>query len=166
MSTSWFYTIKGQKQGPVSPQQLKDLAQQRVLSPSDMVWKEGMAEWAAASRIKGLFPPGADAVPPPPPVTANPAVPVVVKMESPVQIAKPRDGILSKVAKWTTIGWSVLCLFFVFSGLANVSGPSNSSNAAQAGHAIGVGCGLGIIFVIWAVVALPAAIVWVMSRKS
>jgi hypothetical protein len=166
MATAWFYTIKGQKQGPVGSQQLKELAQQSILSPSDMVWKEGMQEWASASKIKGLFPEGSDAAPPPPPVFTNAAVPVVVKMESPIQISKPREGVLAKLAKWATIGWSALCLFFVFSGLANVSAPTDSSDAAQAGHAVGVGCGLGLIFVVWAVVALPAAIVWVMSRRS
>jgi hypothetical protein len=166
MATTWFYTIKGQKQGPVTSQQLKELAQQRVLSPSDVVWKEGMSEWALASKIKGLFPEGTDAAPPPPSVVTNAAIPVVVKMESPVQIATPREGVLAKIAKWTTISWSALCLFFVFSGLSNVSGPTDSSDAAQAGHAVGVGCGLGILFIVWAVVALPAAIVWVMSRKS
>ena len=166
MATAWFYTTKGQKQGPVNSQQLKELALQRVLSPSDMVWKEGMSEWAPASKIKGLFPQGADTATPPIPFTPNAAVPVVVKMESPVQIAKPREGVLAKIAKWTTIGWSVLCLFFVFGGLANVSAPTDASDAAQAGHAVGVGCGLGLIFVVWAVVALPAAIVWILSRKS
>ena len=165
MATAWYYTIKGQKQGPVSSQQLKELADQRVLSPSDMVWKDGMAEWAAASKIKGLFPERALIEPPDPPLVKDPALPVVVKMSTPVHIAKPKQGILASIAKWTTIGWSVLCLFFLFSGLSNVSSVG-SSDAEKAGAVIGVGCGMGVIFVIWAAVALPAAIIWVVSRKS
>jgi len=54
MATAWFYTTKGQKQGPVNSQQLKELALQRVLSPNDMVWKEGMSEWAPASKIRAI----------------------------------------------------------------------------------------------------------------
>lgn len=166
MATAWYYTVKGQKQGPVTSQQLKELADQRLIGPSDMVWKDGMAEWAQASKIKGLFPEAALMEPPDPPIVRDAAVPVVVKMASPVRIAKPKDGILTKIAKWTTIGWSVLCLFFLFSGLANVSAPTGYNDAERAGHVVGVGCGMGVIFVIWAAVALPAAIIWVVSRKS
>ncbi len=165
MATAWHYTIKGQKQGPVSSQQLQELAEQRVLSPSDMVWKDGMAEWAAASKIKGLFPERAIIEPPGLPIIRDIALPVVVKMSTPIRSAQPKQGILTGIAKWTTIGWSVLCLVWLFSGLSNVSSVG-SSDVERAGAVVGVGCGMGLIFVIWAAVALPAVIIWVVSRKS
>lgn len=56
MGTQWFYTDQGQRLGPVSPEQLKQLVTSGRLQPSDMVWKEGMAQWVAASHVKGLFP--------------------------------------------------------------------------------------------------------------
>ena len=43
-------------QGPVSEEQLKQLAASGQLQPSDLVWKEGMSHWMAASSITGLFP--------------------------------------------------------------------------------------------------------------
>ena len=62
--SQWYYSKNNQRQGPVSSEQLKQLAATGQLQPSDLVWKEGMAQWAAASSIKGLF--AAPAAPPPP----------------------------------------------------------------------------------------------------
>jgi len=55
MATSWYYSRAGQKLGPVSSAQLKDLAASNGLGPADLVWKQGMADWVPANRIKGLF---------------------------------------------------------------------------------------------------------------
>jgi hypothetical protein len=57
MANQWYYSRAGKKEGPVSSQQLKQLAECGDLRPTDHVWKEGMAQWTPASRIKGLFPP-------------------------------------------------------------------------------------------------------------
>ena len=53
----WYYTQQGQRLGPVSEEQLKQLAAAAQLKPTDMVWKHGMANWIHASQVKGLFPP-------------------------------------------------------------------------------------------------------------
>jgi hypothetical protein len=50
----WYYTTNNQQQGPVSWEKLEQLASSGRLKPSDMVWKEGMTDWARAER-KGLF---------------------------------------------------------------------------------------------------------------
>lgn len=56
MSQEWFYTKDGKsKFGPYSPAELKALAKSGVLAATDMVWKQGMTRWTAASTIKGLF---------------------------------------------------------------------------------------------------------------
>ena len=55
MEAQWHYTDQGQRLGPVSSSQLKQLATSGRLQPSDLVWKEGMAQWVAASQVKGLF---------------------------------------------------------------------------------------------------------------
>jgi len=55
MSAEWHYTKNGKKIGPVSAADLKALARAGELSPTDMVWKEGMAEWKPAKSLKGLF---------------------------------------------------------------------------------------------------------------
>jgi hypothetical protein len=82
MADQWYYAQQGQRQGPVSAQQLKQLASSGQLKPTDQVWKQGMAEWQPASKVQGLFllpPVRATAVPaplasevlPPPVPTAN-----------------------------------------------------------------------------------------------
>ena len=54
--SEWYYGRNGQQQGPVTSNQLKQLAQSGQLLPTDLVWKDGMSEWAKASKVKGLFP--------------------------------------------------------------------------------------------------------------
>jgi len=57
MASEWFYTVNGQQsQSPVSDAQIKQMAQSGQLQPTDMIWKDGMPNWVAASTIKGLFP--------------------------------------------------------------------------------------------------------------
>jgi phage shock protein PspC (stress-responsive transcriptional regulator) len=70
----WFYSKSGQKNGPVAGSVLKQLARSGDLSISDLVWREGMSEWAPASKVKGLFPEGVVAVAPPPLPTSPLAV--------------------------------------------------------------------------------------------
>lgn len=60
----WYYSAgDGVQRGPVDAGGLKRLAAAGRLSPSDLVWREGMTEWAPASKVAGLF---ASAAPPPP----------------------------------------------------------------------------------------------------
>ena len=56
MPNQWYYSKNGKQQGTVSDEQLKQLAATGNIQPSDLVWKEGMSQWAEARRIKGLFP--------------------------------------------------------------------------------------------------------------
>src|SRR5260370_156106 len=51
----WYYARNNQRLGPVSMEQLKQLSSRGELSPTDLVWKDGMANWAAANTVTGLF---------------------------------------------------------------------------------------------------------------
>lgn len=53
--TEWMYFVDGQQHGPVSSQELRQLAAAGKLSPTDLVWREGLADWAPAAKLKGLF---------------------------------------------------------------------------------------------------------------
>jgi hypothetical protein len=53
--SEWYYTRAGQQIGPVTSPQLRQAAQSGELSPTDLVWKTGMPEWAPAGKISGLF---------------------------------------------------------------------------------------------------------------
>jgi hypothetical protein len=59
MADEWYYTQQGQQKGPVPTAQLKQLASSGRLMPTDLVWKQGMANWVPASNTRGLFPPAA-----------------------------------------------------------------------------------------------------------
>lgn len=66
MAEQWYYSRNGQRQGPVAGAALKQLASSGQLATTDLVWREGMAEWAPAARVKGLFPESVIAAEPPP----------------------------------------------------------------------------------------------------
>ncbi len=51
----WFYAKNDQPCGPVSPAELKRFAERGELHGDDLVWREGLGEWIAASKVRGLF---------------------------------------------------------------------------------------------------------------
>jgi hypothetical protein len=53
-NSSWFYAQNGARKGPVPFLTLQDLFQQG-LSPSSLVWTEGMEQWIPASSIPELI---------------------------------------------------------------------------------------------------------------
>ena len=53
--SQWYYLQNNQQQGPVSSRQLKHLADSGQLQSSNLIWKEGMSQWAEARNVKGLF---------------------------------------------------------------------------------------------------------------
>src|SRR6516165_9934566 len=56
MAEMWFYTCEGKQMDPVTIRELKRLAGDGTLKPTDMVWKEGMPRWIRASSLRELFP--------------------------------------------------------------------------------------------------------------
>src|SRR5438309_9100797 len=51
----WFYARGDQQVGPILGQELRQLAVSGELLPDDLVWRDGMQQWAPAAKIKGLF---------------------------------------------------------------------------------------------------------------
>jgi len=66
----WYYARAGERHGPFTTAQLKQLAHTGEFQPTDSVWKDGMPEWRPASQVEAVFPPTRTApispVPPPP----------------------------------------------------------------------------------------------------
>ena len=74
MAKQWHYSKGGQRLGPVSGDELRAMASDGRLAPTDLIWSEGKTpDWMPASSAKGLFP--QQAVPPPLPPSAARAVP-------------------------------------------------------------------------------------------
>src|SRR6516165_11460115 len=55
MADLWYYTRDGKAMDPVSEAELKKLAASGDLKPTDLVWKEGMAQWVQAGSAKELY---------------------------------------------------------------------------------------------------------------
>ena len=54
--TEWFYAKGGQQSGPVTFEQLRELAGSGGLDPEkDLVWKSTMPDWLPSGQVQGLF---------------------------------------------------------------------------------------------------------------
>ena len=51
----WFYSANGGQAGPVSEVELKALAASGQLNPTDLIWRDGLADWMPASKLPGVF---------------------------------------------------------------------------------------------------------------
>ncbi len=71
MNTEWFYARGGQQSGPVTFDQLKELARSGGLDAKDLVWTSSMKDWQPGGQVEGIFAAPASADTPP----ADPANP-------------------------------------------------------------------------------------------
>jgi hypothetical protein len=55
MATEWYYLKNGEKVGPISSTELKNLAVKQEIMPSDLIWKEGLEKWVAAKSVDNLI---------------------------------------------------------------------------------------------------------------
>jgi hypothetical protein len=53
----WYIARNGQKVGPFTPAELRQLAVVHLLQPNEMVWTEGVTRWVEAGSLPWLFPP-------------------------------------------------------------------------------------------------------------
>jgi hypothetical protein len=56
VSKDWFYSVGDSRLGPVTEDELKRLVAEGKLKPSDLVWRDGMADWVEARTVEALFP--------------------------------------------------------------------------------------------------------------
>ncbi len=48
---NWYYAVSGETKGPASEEEFQSLIAQGVITPTTLVWKEGMAAWQPLSQI-------------------------------------------------------------------------------------------------------------------
>ena len=83
MAEQWYYAKNNETHGPVSSSELRQLAQDGKLTPTDHIWKQGMIDWVPADRVKGLFVEKETAsTPSPPSPTSSPSPQPVVSQSS------------------------------------------------------------------------------------
>jgi len=61
----WFYGRGGQQTGPLSVAEMREFVARGQITPTDMVWREGMPNWIPASQAADLMPPSQVAAPAP-----------------------------------------------------------------------------------------------------
>jgi hypothetical protein len=126
MAAEWFYTKDGKnKSGPLTDAQIQALAKSGQIRPTDMLWKEGMAKWAPASTITGMFPssssenevPWVEILAEPPPLP-NVTPPVTTTKTNPVEaIFSNLQSLFGKSGKNTRTLIVAGVGFFAFCGL-------------------------------------------------
>jgi hypothetical protein len=150
MAADWYVAkIGGQPVGPLTPLQVKQMAEAGQLQGSDLVWKEGLPQWVPASQVKGLLSGSGTAIPaatpsatpapaPSPPPSAERPAPVPGSDEAPADGG--RDpwyyGFLETYAKvflWLGIAACVLGFLGFLVPAIYVTFVQASSQAAREG---------------------------------
>jgi ribosomal protein L12E/L44/L45/RPP1/RPP2 len=95
MADQWYYSHNGNRKGPCSARQLREIAAAGQILPTDTIWKEGVEQGALASNVKNLFaaPPVAAAAPAPaaPPPAEAPAEPAASSAEDAPEESEDTD---------------------------------------------------------------------------
>ena len=55
MPDSWYVVKNGNRRGPFTSAQVRQMVATGELKPTDMLWKDGMANWIQASSVTELF---------------------------------------------------------------------------------------------------------------
>lgn len=152
MSPQWYYMKDGEnKVGPVSGAELLALVKSGELMPTDMVCKEGMAKWATASTIKGLFT-SLDAAPKAPFYETEPETTEPVKFQNrplPQRAADEGNAVVTIVGR-LVLGLAVFAsLLAVLFALLGFGGDVLSLILAILGMILG---SIGVLFGLAAVV--------------
>jgi len=109
----WYISRAGQKAGPYSDSQLKAMAVNGTLTPVDLIWREGLASWGQAGRVRGLFPQASAAGPkgasPPPLPPVRQSTGIAASVSPPVRASG--DGTGAFVGKSYTVRRKVFKLF-------------------------------------------------------
>ena len=65
----WYYAKNGKQEGPVSAESLQSMIVSGAVAPTDLIWREGMAEWTPAGQVAEfsgggiVAPPGGSQIP-------------------------------------------------------------------------------------------------------
>jgi hypothetical protein len=145
MADEWFYTQNGQQCGPVDFSQLQGLASSGSIHPNDLIWKQGMPNWAAAGTVTGVFG-AAPSSPQPPPQAYAPPPPAQQGFPQPggyplnypqIQQSSPHIGMAITSMVLSLIG--LLCLGIITGPLGIIFGAIALSGMNKSGDNRGRG---------------------------
>ena len=72
---AWFIIRDGQQHGPVSVQEVQAMIARGLFKPTDMVWRDGFADWQPCHQAFRLAQPAPPPIPQPPPFKGPTALP-------------------------------------------------------------------------------------------
>ena len=100
MAAEWYCEIAGREVGPLSPQQLKAMAEKGQILPDDGVRRGDQGEWILARQVNGLIPTS----PSPPPVVGPPVPQVEQSRNGPQPPPAPPPVARPKTAEVPDVG--------------------------------------------------------------
>ncbi len=109
----WYYASDNQQLGPITHAALREMAASGQLKPTDLVWVEGMSQWAPASTEPGLFSAPSQPAPPPPPAPVS-----VVPRQLEQADEKPRD--VRRISNRQSSSWSATTKLLIAGGVGFV----------------------------------------------
>lgn len=71
MAAEWYYADGNEQKGPVTQEELSELARKGVLLPQSKVWKNGLPDWVQAHTIPEIFPAPPEGPGGPPPIVGT-----------------------------------------------------------------------------------------------
>jgi len=167
MATQWQYLQQGQVMGPVSEEQVKALLASGSLSWEDLVWREGMSDWAAARMVPGLAqepaPIGLD-LPPASAAPQNPFSPPRAELLEAQWDGSPGGGVSAEVVDVLrqTKPWARLLGVLGFIGIGFMLLASAIMLAmgsfVRGGMPAGLGVGMMLVYLVMAGLQFPAAL--------
>jgi hypothetical protein len=102
----WYYSKNGTQLGPVAQGELISKLASGEVSPTDLVWKDGMGDWIPASQVAELRGTSAAVT-----VSTNPSEPLAAPYSAPVSPYTPpvAGGEVISNWLWQSIVVTVLC---------------------------------------------------------
>ena len=104
----WYYSKGAVQLGPVSEVELRAKIASGEITTSDMVWKDGMADWVPLSRVPELIVKAPAAVQTPPSIPGGSASPYIPPVSAP-QPGVNHSGLPIPNYLWQSIAVTVCC---------------------------------------------------------
>jgi len=104
----WYFAVGGNRQGPISEDQLRANVASGEIRADTLVWNSGMADWGKASDVPGLIGAGAPPLPP-----GAPALPRTVPAGVPGAVAdggQEGQPFSTTVGTWGLFGRSIVVI--------------------------------------------------------
>lgn len=115
----WFYVKNGVREGPVSDEQLQQAVRSGAIQPADLVWRQGMPQWAPAGSAPELF----VGTLPPPGVAAPLAVPYYTARQEPSTAGIGQDAGMRMLLPVGRSGWAIAAGYLGLLSVLAVPGP-------------------------------------------